>query len=58
MKVKSVKKKLKDPAFARGVNREDVTKGAAELDVELGEHIQFVIDAMREIQDELGLGGR
>ena len=57
MKVKSVKKKLKDPAFARGVNREDVTKGAAELDVELGEHIQFVIDAMREIQDELGLGG-
>ena len=57
MKVKSVKKKLKDPAFARGVNREDVTKGAAELDVELGEHIQLVIDAMREIRDELGLGG-
>ena len=57
MKVKSVKKKLKDAAFARGVNREDVTDGAAELDVDLTEHIQFVIDAMREIKDELGLAG-
>ncbi len=57
MKVKSVKKKLKDAAFARGVNREDVTDGATELDVELTEHIQFVIDAMREIKDELGLAG-
>ncbi len=57
MKVKSVKKKLKDAAFARGVNREDVTDGATELDVDLTEHIQFVIDAMREIKDELGLAG-
>ncbi len=57
MKIKSVKKKLKDAGFARGVNRADVTKGAEELEVDLGEHIQFVIDAMRGIQDELGLGG-
>ena len=57
MKVKSVKKKLKDQAFARGVDREDLKKGAEELGVDLNEHIAFVIDAMRDIQDELGLGG-
>ncbi|KPK57177.1 MAG: HAD family hydrolase [Gemmatimonas sp. SG8_38_2] len=56
LKVKSVKKKFKDPSFARGVNREDVNKGVAELDVEFSEHVQLVIDAMREIQEELGLG--
>jgi putative nucleotidyltransferase with HDIG domain len=56
LKVKSVKKKFKDSSFARGVNREDVQKGAEELGVEFGEHVQLVIDAMRDIQDELGLG--
>ncbi len=57
MKVKSVKKKFKDPSFARGVNRDDVNKGVADLGVEFSEHVQLVIDAMTEIQDELGLGG-
>jgi putative nucleotidyltransferase with HDIG domain len=57
MKVKSVKKKFKDSSFARGVNRDDVNKGVAELDVEFAEHVQLVIEAMTEIQDELGLGG-
>lgn len=57
LKVKSVKKKLKDASFARGVKREDVNKGAEELGVELSDHIQRVIGAMREIQDELGLAG-
>ncbi len=55
--VKSVKKKLKDKAFARGVSREDVYKGAEELGVDLDEHIQFVIDALQERADELGLRG-
>jgi putative nucleotidyltransferase with HDIG domain len=57
LKVKSVKKKFKDASFARGVNRDDVNKGVEELDVDFSEHVQLVIDAMREIQDELGLGG-
>ncbi|NIN72390.1 MAG: HDIG domain-containing protein [Gemmatimonadetes bacterium] len=57
MKVKSVKKKFKDSSFARGVNRDDVTKGVEELGVEFAEHVQLVIGAMTEIQDELGLGG-
>lgn len=56
LKVKSVKKKFKDPSFARGVSREDVTRGVEEMGVEFGAHVQFVIDAMRQIQDELGLG--
>jgi putative nucleotidyltransferase with HDIG domain len=55
VKVKSVKKKLKDKAFARGVNRDDVRNGAEELGVDLGEHIEFVRDAMATISDELGL---
>jgi putative nucleotidyltransferase with HDIG domain len=55
VKVKSVKKKLKDKAFARGVNRDDVRSGAEELGVELGEHIEFVRDAMASIADQLGL---
>ena len=55
VKVKSVKKKLKDKAFARGVNREDVRGGAEALGVELGEHIEFVRNAMTTISDELGL---
>lgn len=55
VKVKSVKKKLKDKAFARGVDRDDVRRGAEELGVELGEHIETVRDAMATISDELEL---
>ena len=52
---KSVKKKLKQPSFAAGVNRDDVYKGAEELGVDLDEHIRFVVDALRPIAPELGL---
>ena len=52
---KSVKKKLKQPSFAAGVNRQDVYEGAEELGVELDEHIGFVVAAMRPIAKELGL---
>lgn len=55
LEVASVKKKLKDKAFARNVSREDITQGAAELGVPLDEHIAFVIDAMRNDADRLGL---
>ncbi len=55
VKIKSVKKKLKDKAFARGVNRDDVRQGAEDLGVELGEHIEFVRDAMATIADQLEL---
>ena len=58
LKVKSVKKKFKDPSFARGVARDDVTRGVEELGVDFSEHTQVVIDAMRGIQDQLGLGPR
>jgi putative nucleotidyltransferase with HDIG domain len=54
---KSVRKKMKDKAFARGVSREDVISGAEELGVELDAHIQFVIDAMRREALALGLEG-
>ena len=54
---RSVRKKMKDKAFARGVSREDVVNGAQELGVELDEHIQFVIEAMRGRADALGLAG-
>jgi len=54
---RSVRKKMKDRAFARGVNRDDVVNGAADLGVELDEHIQFVIDAMRREAVALGLAG-
>lgn len=53
----SVKRKLKDKAFARAVNREDVTRGAQELGVSLDEHIQFCIDALKRHAPELGLAG-
>lgn len=54
---RSVRKKMKDKAFARGVSREDVVSGAAELGVDLDEHIQFVIAAMQGCSAELGLAG-
>ena len=57
LEVSSVKKKLKDKAFARGVNREDVVQGAAELGVPLDEHIAFVLEALRPGEAALGLGG-
>jgi predicted hydrolase (HD superfamily) len=53
----AVKKKMKDKAFARQVNREDITRGAADLGVPLDEHISFVIAAMRGIAPALGLDG-
>jgi putative nucleotidyltransferase with HDIG domain len=53
----SVKKKMKDKAFARGVSREDVVNGAQELGVELDAHIAFVIGAMRARASDLGLAG-
>ncbi|HKR02002.1 MAG TPA: HD domain-containing protein [Pyrinomonadaceae bacterium] len=55
MEVSSVKKKLKDKAFARTVNRDDIRQGVAELGVEMDEHIRFVIDALRPVQEEIGL---
>jgi putative nucleotidyltransferase with HDIG domain len=57
LEVSSVKKRLKDKAFARGVSREDVIKGAEELGVPLDEHIAFCITALRENADALGLRG-
>ena len=56
LKVKSVKKKLKDKAFAKGVNRDEVRQGAEELGVDLDEHIAFVIEALHPVEQELGLG--
>jgi putative nucleotidyltransferase with HDIG domain len=56
--LKSLKKKFKDKAFARGVARDDVRRGADELGVELWEHIAFVLAAMQERADVLGLDGR
>src|SRR5438874_9719970 len=53
--VRSVRKKLKDKAFARNVNRDDITGGAAEMGVDLDEHIEFCIRAMQARADELGL---
>jgi putative nucleotidyltransferase with HDIG domain len=57
VEAKSVRKKMKDKAFARGVSREDVVNGATELGVDLDEHIAFVIAAMQRSADSLGLAG-
>ena len=54
---RSVRKKMKDKAFAKGVSREDVLLGVQELGVDLDQHIQFVIDAMRREADAIGLAG-
>jgi len=56
--VSSVRKKMKDKAFARGVRREDIVRGAEELGVPLDEHIAFVIEALRVIAPQLGLDGQ
>jgi predicted hydrolase (HD superfamily) len=55
--VASVKKKMKDKAFARSVNRQDIVDGAAELGVPLDEHIEFCVKAMQARAEELGLKG-
>jgi putative nucleotidyltransferase with HDIG domain len=57
LEVDSVKKRMKDKAFARGVSRDDVRKGAEELGIPLEDHIAFCIVAMRENADALGLRG-
>jgi putative nucleotidyltransferase with HDIG domain len=54
---KSVRKRMKDKAFARKVNRDDIVNGAAELGVDLEEHITFCIEALKPIADMLGLDG-
>lgn len=57
LEAKSVKKRMKDKAFARSVSRDDITNGAATLGVELDEHIAFCIEALKSIATELGLEG-
>jgi putative nucleotidyltransferase with HDIG domain len=54
----SVRKKMKDKAFARSVHREDIIEGASDLGVDLEQHIAFCIEAMKTIATELGLAGR
>jgi len=53
--VKSIMKKWKDKAFARGVNRENIEKGAKELGVQLEEHVECVLEAMKNVSEKLGL---
>jgi putative nucleotidyltransferase with HDIG domain len=57
LEAKSVRKRMKDKAFARQVSREDIIEGAELLQIDLDEHISFVIDAMRSKANELGLAG-
>ena len=58
VEVKSIRKRMKDKAFARSVSRDDIIHGAAELGVDLDEHIGFCIEAMKGIAGELGLAGK
>jgi putative nucleotidyltransferase with HDIG domain len=55
VKVKSVRKKMKDKSFAAAIKREDIVRGAEELGIELGEHIGIVLEGMQEISKQLGL---
>jgi predicted hydrolase (HD superfamily) len=55
MRTRSVRKKLKQPSFAAGVDRDQIERGARELEVDFDEHVQLVIDAMAQRADELGL---
>ena len=55
---RSIRKRMKDKAFARSVNRDDIINGAADLGVDLDEHITFCIEAMKAIAGELGLAGK
>jgi putative nucleotidyltransferase with HDIG domain len=57
VEAKSVRKKMKDKAFARSVNRDDIINGAADMSLDLEEHIAFCIEAMKAIAPELGLAG-
>src|SRR5580693_361214 len=57
VELKSVRKKLKDKAFARNVNRDDILSGAAEMGVDLDQHIEFCLRAMQAKADQLGLAG-
>ena len=54
--VRSVRKKMKDKAFARSVNRDDIVQGAEEMEVDLDQHIDFVVQALKPVASELGLG--
>ena len=54
LKAKSVRKKMKQKSFAAAVSRDDIVRGAEDLGIELAEHIQFVIDAMANVADQLG----
>jgi putative nucleotidyltransferase with HDIG domain len=58
VEVKSVKKKWKDRAFAAAISREDIEAGAAELKIDLWEHVRLVLEAMQAIAGDLGLDGR
>src|SRR5204862_2227589 len=58
VEAKSVRKKMKDTAFARSVSRDDIVRGAAELGIDLEEHIAFCIEAMKGVAQALGLDGR
>jgi putative nucleotidyltransferase with HDIG domain len=55
VEVTSIKKKMKDKAFARNVSREDIVLGAQELEVPLDEHMQCILEAMKSVADDLGL---
>jgi len=56
VEAKSVRKKMKDKAFARSVSRDDIVNGAADMGLDLGEHIAFCIEAMKAVAPQLGLG--